>query len=65
VSLDNAHEKVFIVRMWPAHAAGRKKWRGSVQHVTSGRRLYFSGLADIIEFITVELSSSTTSDHPA
>jgi hypothetical protein len=65
MGLDNVHEKVFIVRMWPAHVADRQKWRGSVQHVSSGRKLYVSGLADIVEFITAELSASRTDDHPA
>jgi hypothetical protein len=64
MSHDNGpRERVFLVRMWPAQpSANRHAWRGSVQHVASGRKLYVSGLADVVEFITTELSDSTAEE---
>jgi hypothetical protein len=42
-------ERVFLVRMWiePHDVA----WRGSVQDVTSGRRLYVSSPSEVADFI--------------
>ncbi|HEY5093480.1 MAG TPA: hypothetical protein VII69_00020 [Candidatus Eremiobacteraceae bacterium] len=57
-------DQVFLVRMWPAQpTATRHTWRGSVQHVATGRKLYISGLADVIEFISGELSDLTAEAH--
>jgi hypothetical protein len=57
-------DQVFLVRMWPARQASERHiWRGSIQHVPSGRRLYVSGLADVLEFITTELSESTAEER--
>jgi hypothetical protein len=44
----------FVVRIW--HEAVDKKgnfvvWRGSIDHVGSGRRLYFDDLDGIVRFI--------------
>jgi len=59
-----SRDQVFLVRMWPARTPSeRHAWRVSVQHVPSGRRLYISGLADVLEFITAELSESTTEER--
>ena len=53
-------DQVFLVRMWPAQpTATRQSWRGSVQHVATGRKLYISGLGDVIEFIAAELGGPT------
>lgn len=57
-------DQVFLVRIWPAQQPdSRRAWRGSVQHVHSGRRLYFSGLVDVVEFITNELSEPTPDER--
>jgi hypothetical protein len=56
-------EQVFLVRMWAIQTSDKRHaWRGSVQHVASGRKLYISGLADLVEFVTSELSDSTTEE---
>lgn len=53
-------DHLFIVRIWQepgsAEAAGEMIWRGSVQHVRSGERIYFRQLADLNEFIRSQLS---------
>jgi len=65
MSDDAGHrEQVFLVRMWPAQpAAARQGWRGSVQHVATGRKRYISGLADVMEFISAELTDATADAH--
>jgi hypothetical protein len=44
----------FIVRIWyeadESHAEG-VTWRGSVDHVSSGRRLYFDELGAFLRFL--------------
>jgi len=56
-------DQLFLVRIWPAQQPdNRRAWRGSVQHVRSGRRLYISGLVDVVEFITNELSEQPTGE---
>ena len=42
-------ERVFLVRMWIE--PNDVTWRGSVQDVTSGRRLYVSSPSEIADFI--------------
>jgi hypothetical protein len=41
---------VFIVRMWPDGVA-RGAWRGSVDDVARKRRVYFTDLGTLCEFI--------------
>lgn len=37
-----------IVRLWQENSEVPKDaWRGSIEHVKSGRRLYFQGLAEM------------------
>ena len=45
-------EHLFIVRMWqePSQAV-TVRWRGYVEHVPSGQRLYFTSLTDLNDFI--------------
>ena len=43
---------VFMVRLWEEASADRpKQLRGSVEHVRSGRRIYFARLEDMQAFI--------------
>ncbi len=45
-------EHLFIVRVWQEPAqiqAGT--WRGSIEHVSSGQRLYFTSFNDLNDFI--------------
>jgi hypothetical protein len=45
-------EHLFVVRIWfEAGANGRSAWRGSVEHVDTGARRYFSALAELDAFI--------------
>jgi hypothetical protein len=46
------------VRMWqePSHLVS-DQWRGSVEHVPSAQRIYFTSLADLNDFITWRLNS--------
>jgi hypothetical protein len=49
---DNTH--AFIVRFWlePREIQGEKPlWRGVIEHVPSGRKLYLKGLDEITAFI--------------
>jgi hypothetical protein len=48
-------ERVFLVRMWLERQAPDHSWRGSVQEVGSGRKLYVTGPHDVADFIAVRL----------
>jgi len=51
-------QHLFVVRIW--HEPGQRPpaaWRGSVEHVPSGQRLYFISLGDLSDFITLRLDS--------
>lgn len=53
-------QHTFIVRLWAnAHAANAPQWRGSVEHVASGQRFYFTSLGDLEGFIARQLKSSS------
>jgi len=54
------HEHLFLIRIWPQigpenTASG---WRGSVQHVASGQRLYFATFQDLNDFISLKTGLS-------
>jgi hypothetical protein len=45
----------FLVSLWheqggAAASAGGESWRGSVEHLGSGRRLYFNQIASLVGF---------------
>jgi hypothetical protein len=50
-------EHLFIVRVWqePSQSAPAH-WRGSVEHVPSGQRVYFESLNDLTDFIALRLN---------
>jgi hypothetical protein len=50
-------EHLFIVRMWqePSQTV-TTHWRGYVEHVPSGQRLYFTSLTDLNDFIGQRLT---------
>jgi hypothetical protein len=53
-------DHLFIVRLWrEAAEPAAWPWRGSVEHVPSGQRLHFVALADLNDFITWRLDTST------
>ncbi len=57
---DHRFDHLFVIKMWQepgaTEATGEAAWRGSVQHVRSGERIYFRQLADLNEFIRGQLS---------
>ncbi len=50
---------VFIVRIWcergDADAAAMPEWRGSVEHMESGQRVFFRHLEAVADFMKVHL----------
>jgi len=53
-------EHVFLVRMW-TERAGDLQWRGSVQHVASGRRLFVGSATEVGDFIALQLRTNPNS----
>lgn len=50
-------QHLFIVRLWSeAVEPTPAGWRGSVEHVASGQKLYFTALADLSDFIALRLA---------
>lgn len=54
-------ERVFLVRMWQERQSGNS-WRGSVQEIMTGRKLYVTGPRDVADFIAVRLGDRRGSD---
>lgn len=52
---------LFIVRIWRVDNRRDGAWRGSVEHVPSGRKLYFTSLGDLNDFVALQLAAS---DNP-
>ncbi|MBN2005829.1 MAG: hypothetical protein JXA21_20900 [Anaerolineae bacterium] len=51
-------QHLFIVRIWQEFdRPDGAQWRGSVEHVPSNRRLYFTSLNDLNDFITWRMNS--------
>jgi len=49
-------EHLFVVRLWRETAPGGDgQWRGSVDHVTSGRKHYFASMGALVEFMALRL----------
>ena len=61
------HRRLFVVRLWLESGSSvdqsdslipdalRNQWRGLVENVTTGQRLYFTSLADMSDFISFQL----------
>jgi hypothetical protein len=49
----------FIVRLWREKSDGESIWRGSVERVQSGERVYFQSMAKIKEAIVRILGDSS------
>jgi len=57
-------QHLFIVRLW-SETAQPGYWRGSVEHVPSGQKLYFTSLGDLNDFITLRLAAPSQGvSHP-
>lgn len=49
-------QHLFIVRLWSeASQPTISEWRGSVEHIQSGRKFYFTSLGDLNDFISFRL----------
>ncbi len=65
--MDNeTNERVFVIRMWfqTAPDTEQREWRGSIQDVTAGLRLYVTGTRDIADFIDARLGEHTKAQPP-
>ncbi len=53
-------QHLFVVRMW-AETVGPTpaQWRGSVEHISTGQKFYFTSMADMADFINLRLKAST------
>jgi hypothetical protein len=51
-------QHLFIVRVWcePSDQEPPGQWRGSVEHVPSGQRIYFASMSDLTRFITSQMT---------
>lgn len=58
MSLLEDHTASFIVRIWRegGETPGSDDWRGSIEHVASGRRSFFRDLEAIAQFMKPHLS---------
>jgi len=49
-------QHLFIVRLWSDDPSpSRTRWRGSVEHVASKQKIYFTSLGDLQDFIALHL----------
>ena len=54
---------LFIVRIWPESSRSLSHlWRGSVEHIPSRQRFYFSSLGDLNDFISLRLNLEASSE---
>jgi hypothetical protein len=56
---DGRVEHVFLVRMWLERGGGEAQWRGSVQHVATGRRMFVGSPGEVGDFIALQLPVKT------
>jgi hypothetical protein len=54
------HSYLFTVRLWVEELGeGRIEWRGQVQHVVSGEKLYFRDWPTMLAFLRAKLQEFT------
>jgi hypothetical protein len=47
-------EHSFIVRIWSAQPEARQQsWRGHIEELRTGQRIYFSSLRDLYDFLAI------------
>ena len=57
IDIPTRPQHLFIVRMWSeTDSADSAQWRGSVEHVASGRKFYFTSVRDMNDFIALHLT---------
>jgi hypothetical protein len=55
-------EHRFVVRIWLEAAAGTGgQWRGVVDHIGTGRKVYFSDMTDLMDFIRLRMTETSQS----
>ncbi|PKO14424.1 MAG: hypothetical protein CVU39_14310 [Chloroflexi bacterium HGW-Chloroflexi-10] len=55
---------LFIVRIWTEAGQTQNTWRGSVENIPSGQRLYFTSLNDLNDFIKFSMSGTGRELNP-
>ncbi len=57
MSVQHDHQQyLFVVRIWrESNSEQSPVWRGMVEHVPFGQRLYFTSLNDLSDFIALRL----------
>jgi len=56
----DSQRHLFVVRLWcESLPPASPIWRGSVEHIPSGQRLYFSSLIDLTDFIGLRLGGES------
>jgi hypothetical protein len=65
IAADDRH--LFIVRIWheESQLTPGGQWRGSVEHVPSGQRIYFAALETLTEFINQYLLGDSHTQETA
>ena len=61
LSTPNDGRHLFIVRFWreESESASGGQWRGSVEHIPTGRRAHFVSLDVLNTFMTQQLNNET------
>lgn len=47
---------LFIVRIWLVDDQTSRQWRGSVEYIPAGQKLYFTSLRDLNDFISLQIA---------
>ena len=50
--------RAFVVHFSPGHRGGRRRFRGRVEHLSSGQSTHFSSLAGLLAFVSAVLDVS-------
>jgi hypothetical protein len=60
-------QHVFVVRTWLESPGDLRTMRGSIDHIASGRRRYFSNYGELCDFVTAaqSLQPAPSSNHGA
>ncbi|MFQ5858677.1 MAG: hypothetical protein ACE5LU_24005, partial [Anaerolineae bacterium] len=55
------HTLSFILRLWvePVQQPGEPRWRGQIEHVDSGEKVYFQVPAALVAFLAQSLRGSS------
>lgn len=64
--MDPQYIHAFIVKLWLEHReieGANPEWRGRIDHVQSGKRIYFRDTAKILQFIRSFLDDTEHTDN--